>query len=159
MSIQDLGSIGEFIGSMLILVTLVYLAIQSKYQQKLLVSQAYQARTDTIIGMLESTATNSSVAARTVKLRNGEELTEMELLQHGAGVMAMLRSIENGHFQYSIGVLSAEYGNTLKAMVRSVLEREQSRAVWTNSRVYFRDSFAGFVDSIVEEIEQEEAAA
>ena len=30
MSVQDLGAIGEFIGSMLILVTLIYLAIQNR---------------------------------------------------------------------------------------------------------------------------------
>jgi hypothetical protein len=159
MSIQEFGALGEGIGSLLILITLIYLAMQNRYQQKLLLSHAYQARTDTIIRMLEWGATNPSVAARAVKLNNDEELTEEEHEQWASTMLAYLRSIENGHFQHSLGVVSDEYGKTLQAMVRSLIRTERSLRLWSDIRVIFRASFADFVDSIIQEIEQEEAAA
>ncbi|HSG08602.1 MAG TPA: hypothetical protein VLA36_09595 [Longimicrobiales bacterium] len=43
MSIQDLGAIGEFVGSMLILVTLIYIAIQTNHARKSQLSVEQQA--------------------------------------------------------------------------------------------------------------------
>ncbi len=46
MTIAELGSIGEFVGSFAVLATLIYLATQIKHSQKFAMAQAFQARTD-----------------------------------------------------------------------------------------------------------------
>ena len=78
MSITEFGALGEGIGSLLILVTLVYLAVQNKNQQKLLLSTVSQARTDALRDMLKSV---SEIADVYVKLQNEEPLTATDTLQ------------------------------------------------------------------------------
>ena len=48
MTIQDIGALGEFISVFLILATLVYLAMQNKQQQKLLLSTVSQSGSDSM---------------------------------------------------------------------------------------------------------------
>ena len=46
MTISELGSLGEFVGAVLMLATLVYLALQIKFAQKAVRAQTYQIRAD-----------------------------------------------------------------------------------------------------------------
>ncbi len=46
MTIAELGSIGELVGGIAVLVTLIYLAIQVRHSNQISLSQAYQARFD-----------------------------------------------------------------------------------------------------------------
>lgn len=46
MTIAELGSIGELVGGIAVLITLIYLAIQVRHSNKISLSQAYQARFD-----------------------------------------------------------------------------------------------------------------
>ena len=157
MSIQEFGALGEGIGSLLILITLIYLAIQNRYQQKLLLSQAYQARTDTFVSTMEWFVTNSSVAGRATKLINGEELTQTEYQQAQYYAMVLLRSLENNHFQNSLGVLPEEF--SVRSSVTMLFQHQGSAQFWPEIRSIYRESFAELVDEIIQEIEQGEAAA
>jgi hypothetical protein len=159
MSIQEFGALGEGIGSLLILVTLIYLAVQNKYQQKLLLSHAYQSRTDTSIKLMEWMITNSSVASRAVKAMNREELSPVETQQEISHTIAMLRMIDNNHFQHSIGVLSADQLGSLKENAIMAFQHSNGATYWPTIRTVFRDSFAIWVDEIIQEMEQEETAA
>ena len=46
MTIQELGALGEFVGSVLVLGTLAYLVIQLRYTQRAMMSQMHQMRAD-----------------------------------------------------------------------------------------------------------------
>ena len=49
MTIAELGAIGEFLGSIAVLATLIYLATQIRHSQKFAMAQAFQARCDMAI--------------------------------------------------------------------------------------------------------------
>lgn len=81
MSIQDLGSIGEFLGAVAVLVTLIYLAIQTRQLRK-------TSERNTTIGVAEAHARwraahyqNPQLAELVAKDNTGDELTEGEKLQ------------------------------------------------------------------------------
>ena len=77
MSIAEFGALGEGIGSLLILVTLVYLAVQNRQQQRLLLSQAYQSRTDTSVSFIIECATHPELVRAAYKPdRNEIEQTQ-----------------------------------------------------------------------------------
>ena len=46
MTVFELGAIGEFVSSLLVLITLIYLTLQIKETRKVIIAQTYQARAD-----------------------------------------------------------------------------------------------------------------
>ena len=109
MSITEFGALGEGIGSLLILVTLIYLAIQNKQHQKLLLSTAYQARTDTTLSLYSLIVSNPQFAEILAKQNEEKALTPAELVQRQSFQTYSLKALENMHFQHQLGALSDEH--------------------------------------------------
>ncbi len=85
MSIQDLGAIGEFLGSIFVLVTLIYLAVQVRHSRdlleenrKLALSAVYQARTGFRISLAVDSMDDSWVNIQS-KLFNGYEFQQVDI--------------------------------------------------------------------------------
>ena len=125
MTIQDIGSIGEFVGSMLILVTLVSLALQNRYQQKLLLSQAFQARTDTMVGQVMSAVQNPQWAGVQIKAHSGDELSAIEHQQRIMYMMAGLKSFENIFCQTELGVVPVGQAQSVRRVLKGIVIRKQ----------------------------------
>lgn len=95
MTIAELGALGEFIGSIAVLLTLVYLALQIRHSKELLerhekisLSQIYQARVDSR-RELEKLVIEESMAKIFLKSRpfsseETEEVTELEAASQAA---------------------------------------------------------------------------
>ena len=156
MTIQDIGAIGEFLGSIVIVVTLIYLAIQNKYQQKLLLSQSYQARNDsalTVIGWMF----NSDIAATFAKNSRDEGLTDVERIKWSGYQIGSYRSFENSYYQYELGILGVEHLRAIREMIRRAAHGHQWRDWWQDNKTVYRSSFIEWVDEIIKESEQEQA--
>jgi hypothetical protein len=124
MTIEELGALGDFVGAIGVIVTLVYLAVQVRQNthsleasQRLAASQTYQLRADALQGMLVEAAT-SSVGAILVKLTDAgypEDITALERLtaeergRFRQWQIAQQTHWDNMHFQYQQGFLDEEY--------------------------------------------------
>ena len=53
MTLEDLGNIGEFVGAVAVVVSLLYLAVQIRQNSRLLRSAASQAAASLMLGLLE----------------------------------------------------------------------------------------------------------
>ncbi len=150
MTIQDIGSIGEFIGSMLILVTLVYLAIQNRHQQKLLLSTAFQARLDPLAKYIGWRVENPQFAEVLRKNFAGDSLTDMESLQLEAYSFFGISMLENAMYQKNLGAL--DVSDTEVESQIGILMRETSRESleqW-KAQGYFPSSFQSELDRFLE---------
>ena len=78
MSLVELGAIGELLGGIAVLVTLVYLAVQLKKNGEIANADAY-ASSQTV--SLQSEMMLINLAPLLIKLKNNESLTEAELFQ------------------------------------------------------------------------------
>ncbi len=67
-TIQDLGAVGEFVSSIAVLVTLIYLAVQTHQTQKLVRGQTRQAFADSTQFALLTNANSDYLPAIAVKL-------------------------------------------------------------------------------------------
>ncbi len=126
MTIEQLGAIGEIIGAIGVIASLIYLSVQIRQNthamdegRKLALAQTYQMRADALQQMLV-TAADSQIGAIIVKLTldgypedigaldrlSAEERGRFRLWQ-----IAQQTHWDNLHFQYSQGYLDEEYFN------------------------------------------------
>ena len=147
MTIQDLGSIGEFVSAMIIIVTLIYIAIQSKQTQNLLRSSSFQERTSTAVNLYTEVATSERLAKILVKNNSGQSLTDEEQIRLRFWQLCVLKAAENIHYQLHIGVLEGEFEATLdESVVVAIREVPGLREVWKENKAQFGRSFQSFID-------------
>jgi len=124
MSIIELGALGEFLGAIGVIATLIYLAMQIRQNtrameesRRLALAQTYQMRADALQDMVVSAA-NSEVGAIIVKLTDAgyphnvevlDQLTPEELGRFRLWQIAQQTHWDNMHFQYQQGFLDPEY--------------------------------------------------
>ncbi len=149
MSIQDLGAIGEFIGSMVIVVTLIYLAIQNRQQHKLMMSSAFQSRTATLLELYSEIARDPELAEIVMRSNQGAVLTDLERFRLSYWVQCFLKTGENIFFQSKLGVIEEEFTATLEALRDRVADNEQMRATWFQVKSQYSKSFQIYIDEKV----------
>ncbi len=125
MDIMELGALGEFLGALGVMATLIYLAVQIKQNtrsmnesRKLALAQTYQMRADALQSMLVQAATSQTVGPLLVKLTSMGYPTDVTALER---ITAEERGIfkqwqiaqrthwDNMYYQYQQGFLDPEY--------------------------------------------------
>ena len=125
MTLAELGALGEFVGAIAVIATLVYLAVQIRQNtramedgKKLALAQTYQMRADALQSMLVQAANSEYVGAILVKLtslgypENVESLDQLSVEERGRfrqWQIAQQTHWDNLFFQYQQGFLDEEY--------------------------------------------------
>ena len=124
MSIIELGAIGEFVGAIAVIATLIYLSMQIRQNtkamdenRKLALAQTYQMRADALQDMLV-TAAHSDLGSIIVRLTVAgyphnikalDTLSDEERGRFRQWQIAQQTHWDNMHFQYQQGFLDQEY--------------------------------------------------
>ena len=125
MTLQDWGSIGEVIGAIAVVVTLIYLAKQIRQNthameegRRLALAQTYQMRSDALQAMLVQAADSEhigSIIIRLTELGYPENVTALDGLNTAEWRRFRMWQIaqqthwDNMHYQYQQGYLDREY--------------------------------------------------
>ncbi len=125
MDIMELGALGEFLGAIGVMATLIYLAVQIKQNtrsmnesRKLALAQTYQMRADALQQMLVQAATSTTVGPLLVKLTSlgyPTDLTSLErITPEERGIFKQWQIAQKTHwdnmfYQYQQGFLDPEY--------------------------------------------------
>lgn len=125
MSILELGALGEFLGSIAVFVTLVYLSVQVRQNtrsmedsKKLALAQTYQLRSDALQMMLVHAAASDHLAPIITKLTAAgypENVAALETLSQDERQRFRLWQIaqethwDNMFYQYQQGFIDDEY--------------------------------------------------
>jgi len=125
MTIQDWGAIGELVGAIAVVITLIYLAKQigqntlaMQEGRKLALAQTYQMRSDALQEMVVQAADSQFIGPIIVKLTEAgypenvaalDVLTAQELGRFRLWQIAQQTHWDNMHYQYQQGYLDAEY--------------------------------------------------
>ena len=113
-----LGNLGEFIGSIAVLATLIYLAVQVKYSRDLLeenrkiaLSQVYQARATSRKDQLKMVATSEHIAPVILKYQDQglASLDKEEQLRLQAFYTTGAVHMDNNLYQGELGLLDADF--------------------------------------------------
>jgi hypothetical protein len=119
MSIDELGSIGEFIASIGVIVSLVYLALQTKANTSAVKAQTRSSLTDQVLGIQSQMFQSDSYRIAFQKYMENEELNSLDqdILRREA--LLFFKHMENAQFQYDSGLYDQK-------------EYEAQRGVWKN---------------------------
>jgi len=125
MTIIELGALGEFLGSIAVLATLIYLAVQIRQNtismnesKKLALAQTYQMRSDALQMMLVHAADSEHIGPIITKLTGFgypedvgalEQLTQEERGRFRQWQIAQQTHWDNMYFQYQQGFIDEEY--------------------------------------------------
>ena len=125
MTIVELGALGEFLGSIVVLFTLVYLAVQVKQgnrsleeSRKLALAQTYQMRSDALQMMLVSASDSENIGPIITRLTTYgypedvsalDRLNDEERGRFRQWQIAQQTHWDNMFFQYQQGFIDEEY--------------------------------------------------
>ncbi len=125
MTIFELGALGELLGSIVVLITLVYVAVQIRQNtqamqesRKLALAQTYQMRSDALQMMLVNAADSEHIGPIITKLTGLgypedisalEQLSQVERGRFRLWQIAQHTHWDNMFFQYQQGFIDEEY--------------------------------------------------
>ena len=86
-----------------------------------------------------------------LKLRNDEELTPEEDAKYMSYFSIMLRSRENQHYQYTIGMIDKGEWDTYKRSFKTLFKSKYHLKLWSFMKNTFNDSFVEVVEELIED--------
>ena len=163
MTIVELGALGEFLGSIVVLFTLVYLTVQVRQgnrslqeSRKLALAQTYQMRSDALQMMLVQAADSEHIGPIITRLTTVgypedvsalDHLTDEERGRFRQWQIAQQTHWDNMFFQYQQGFIDEEYyRDSFRERVRRLAP------TWDALKVApARQSFVAEIDDILAE--------
>ena len=85
-----------------------------------------------------------------LKLKNNEELTPEEDAKYMSYFSIMLRSRENQHYQYTIGMIDEGEWENYKRSFKTLFRSEYHLKLWSFMKTTFNDSFVEVVEELIE---------
>ena len=86
-----------------------------------------------------------------LKLRNDEELTPEEDAKYMSYFSIMLRSRENQHYQYTIGMIDKGEWDNYKRSFKTLFKSQYHLKLWSFMKNTFNDSFVEVVEELIED--------
>ncbi len=149
MSIQELGSIGEFISSIAVLVTLIYLAVQVRQTRNATVASTMQTNRVQFQNIMIANR-DSEIAPIIIKSDEGEALSAEEEYRLANHINLQWNLLFSEYVQLQIGY-TAQWAPKDRPAIERIFTRYGGRAaVWwdkTGSEIY-PDGFVAYVEGI-----------
>ena len=154
--LDALGNIGDFVGGIAVIVTLIYLAVQVRQNTRStrLASMQSAMLAAQNIGMLPAQDRDLARVVR-VGLATPDELDDDELQQFRYFLMSMLRVHEDMFVQHRAGVVDDETWMARSSSLRTIFSMPGGRKVWDASTAY-REDFRTWMES---ELDREDPPA
>lgn len=143
-----IGAIGEFIGAFAVVISLVYLAVQIRAQNKesriAAMHEIAVAYRESNIPFADSNLADILTRAHT----NTDSLSEAEVVQLIVGVQGVFRVWEEAYYQHISGRLDANLWQAILREYTSYLSGPGFDFVWQLRKNYHNDEFRLFVDEL-----------
>ena len=149
MNWEAVGAVGEIVGALGVLLTLVYLAVQIRKNSE-------DTRNSTIFSIMAMQADNrrtvmsSDIADLVTRSEAGEELLMHEERKLMYYEQSNLQDIEAAYIQYLAGTLPEEVMDAIGSRLLAITMQGGGWSErWESYKLYFTKSFVEYVDTIV----------
>lgn len=105
MNWEAMGAIGETLGAVGVIITLIYLATQLRQNTKTMRSSTYQTYSALAMNISDYVAEHAELLA---KLARGEELSDAEQIQHQMYSMKLFYQMETTYLHHQEGTIDPE---------------------------------------------------
>jgi hypothetical protein len=151
MSLSDLASLGSFVSGLAVLVSLVYLSLQTKQTDRNQQAQIRQERTGRLVAINLALTEPSAGEAVGKGLSGATDMTEAQHAQFRHYCRAMFQNGEDSFCEYEENLLRENAFNAFVLQMKAVLSFPGTRVAWKLSRNFYRPSYAEFIDRLVAE--------
>lgn len=148
MSLSDLADLAQVVNCAIVLVSVLYLALQLKQaelNQQALIQQGRAAR----ISSLSQQMAQVGVADAWEKGIYGHPISLSELHQFRNLCRATFMSAEDSFFQYQRKVLHEEGFESFRRSIEVMMRLPGLQAMWIETRQMYGTKFAAFLDDVV----------
>lgn len=154
------GAIGEVLGAIGVIVSLLYVATQVRANTRSIRASTYQALIDTSARITLTLGSDPQVAGVFSKGMAGvEELSPSELAQFQWLFHSGVRAFESAHFQFVNGTMESEFWKGWQEGIRGVMGSPGGRRMWPAVRPRLRVSFVEFIEREILARSTEDSAA
>ena len=149
MTLEDLGNVGEFLGGVAVVVSLLYLAVQIRQNTRSVRRSAYQAIVSSSVQASVAFANDEGLAELWAKgALEYSTLSSPERMRFASYAYGVLRSYENLFYQYEQGALEAELWQGFHNMLARDLKAPGLVVWWESQRNIFSSKFQQYVDEL-----------
>lgn len=148
MNWEAIAAITEIIGTIAVVVSLVYLSLQLRSQNR-------ESRIASVHELNESfrnaitSFQHSELAALFIRAKdNFESLTEVERLQFISMIQVILRVWEDAYHQHQEKRLNDRMWNAMVVQFSTYMSLSGVRSVWSIRKMAYSEDFRAFVDTI-----------
>lgn len=161
---EAIGAIGEILGALAVVASLVYVANQTKANSKALRSNASAQQMGTFIEIVKTGFENPEVAEFMTKLRNTAslaELTDIEMTRATAYFAMSLKALENNYLEWRSGNLpEAEWEAVDNSVSGFFLQIPIMEEIWTGGAgAGFTQEFREYTTKKFSDLAEEELSA
>ncbi len=152
MTIEQLGALGEFVGALAVLASLVYVATQIRQNTMATRLATLQAAQDSAIGVMGDPARDAELARIiSLAMAGSSDISEDERSRFFWWFTCCMRAVENYFVQHQAGVLDDQTWNARARAIEGVLLTPLGRELWQSFRHGYREDFGGWVSSVLED--------
>ena len=147
MNWEAVGAISQIVGTVLVGITLIYLAIQLRQNTSALKSSTFLAISALMGSTMEIWATHPDLTPLLIKAQAGlDKLSPDERARFGFVMMMAYRRVETVVVQRHLGSIDPELTEGFERSALSVLHSKGVRQWWDASKDAFSNVFAAWVD-------------
>ncbi len=149
MSLSDLAALGSFVSGVAVVITLVFLLVQTRQTLKNQRSLMQQGRTARIVDLIFR-QTDPALMDVMVRGRAGDSTLEPLQIETFLNVArASLISMEDTYLQHGLGTIDPSAWKTSTARLADLLSQPGMRAAWNGYRPMFSQDFAQHCDRLI----------
>ena len=148
MDLTQLANLGEFIGGVAVLVTLIYLALQVKQNTNTVRASTVQSLQDSASSFVTSIALDEEVTALWLRGLQGADLNTTQSARVSLLLHAAFRRYENAFLQFRLGVIDETNWKPWEKLIGANMSMAGPRQWWEQARIMYSDEFAQFVGAI-----------
>jgi hypothetical protein len=146
-------TLGANVGVVIGLALLVY---EINQNTEMMQAQINQNRTDTSMSEQQAVYNSDYVPALDVKIKNGEQLSDEELIRYDHIFRAFNRNMDNQLWQYDHGFLGENIPYSIRRAVRLVIAGNKlGIAAWDETKQTFTSEYVAFVDNAIADLRQQ----
>ena len=147
MNWEAVGAISQIVGTVLVGITLIYLAIQLRQNTSALKSSTFLAISTLMGSTMEIFATHSDLPPLLIKAQAGlDKLSPDERARFGFLMMMAYRRVETVVVQRHLGFIDRDLTEGFERSALSVLHSKGVRQWWDASKDAFSNVFSAWVD-------------
>ncbi len=149
MTIMELGAIGEFVGAIAVVVTLIYLAFQMRQNTNALKLNTAGSVTEELQEMFALLASNQELAEIFVTASQESSLQGAERVRFNTFTHNLVRVYENAFLQWRAGVIDPAHWEGMTRMMIDVTSMAAFQTYWLDRKHWVSEGFQKYMETNV----------